>query len=83
MKVKVNRVLTSGKYHVSFDVSDFSAVEVAKMQSFGVPGIKLRFTANNAPGSAVFPITQVSKRLDAIFNDEGGVWNMLTTSWLR
>lgn len=35
MKLKVNRQLSGGLYHVDFSVGDFSSEEVAKMGSFG------------------------------------------------
>jgi hypothetical protein len=44
MKIKVNRLLSGGKYQVGFEVSDFSPEEVEQMSKFGVPYIPLRWT---------------------------------------
>jgi hypothetical protein len=39
MKLKVNRQLSAGTYSVDFSVGDFTADEVKKMESFGIPRI--------------------------------------------
>jgi hypothetical protein len=70
MKVKVNRQLSAGKYHVNFEVSDFAPEEIAKMSSFGIPMVSLRWTANNTPTIGSVPITQIGRGLDAIFDTE-------------
>jgi hypothetical protein len=43
MKVSVNRQLRGGEYFVSFKVGDFTPDELARMESFGVPGVLLTF----------------------------------------
>jgi len=48
MKLKVNRLLSQGRYKVNFEVSDFSQDELSKMSSFGIPKISLKL--NNANG---------------------------------
>jgi hypothetical protein len=70
MKVKVNRQLSAGKYHVNFEVGDFATEEIAKMSSFGVPTITLRWTINNANSLGPVGLTQINRGLDAIFDSE-------------
>jgi len=71
MKVVVSRQLTSGQYIVRFGVSDFTAEEITKMNSFGVPQIQLR---QNVAGVGVkqvsFPLTQINMNLMASFSAE-------------
>jgi hypothetical protein len=71
MKVKVNRELNGGKYHVNFEVGDFTPDELAKMSSFGIPIINLVWTA--AQGGLIssgLPMTKVGKIYDAGFDTE-------------
>ena len=69
MKVKVNRLLTGGKYHVNFEVGDFTPGELGKMSSFGVPLINLRWFANGQNAGRI-AINQISKAYNAIFGSE-------------
>ena len=71
MKVKVNRQLSSGQYHINFEVGDFTPDELAKMDSFGVPFITLQWKRPGG-GVATTPIAlnRVNKGYDAIFNTE-------------
>lgn len=68
MKVKVNRVLSGGLYHINFVVGDFTPEEVAKMNSFGIPTIRMR---RGVPGNrpiVVIPVTQINpQQFDAAF----------------
>lgn len=70
MRVKVNRLLTAGKYHVNFEVSDFTPDELAKMSSFGVPTIEMRLSS--AGGSTVvrYALNQINKSHNSIFGQE-------------
>jgi hypothetical protein len=70
MKVKVNRQLNAGEYHINFEVGDFTADEVKKMSSFGIPSIGLRWTQNTGNRSMAIPLTQISKVYDASFQNE-------------
>lgn len=71
MKVKVNRQLSSGDYHVNFEVADFTPEEVTKMGSFGVPRINLQWQSKSTGRMAGhIPLTQISKGYDAVFNTE-------------
>src|SRR5712672_3100739 len=71
MKVKVNRQLSAGAYHVNFEVADFASEELKKMGSFGVPQIQLQWT-NPAIGrmNAAIPLNQISKQYNAVFLTE-------------
>lgn len=71
MKVKVNRMLSDGMYHVNFEVSDFTAEEIAKMASFGVPHIQLRWWLSGG-GMTIgkIPLTKITSRLSASFDSE-------------
>jgi hypothetical protein len=60
MKVKVSRSLSNGRYHVGFVVSDFTADEVKKMASFGVPVLSMRWTQNNGPAAGPVAINQIN-----------------------
>jgi hypothetical protein len=68
MKVKVNRQLSGGKYHVNFEVSDFTPEELGKMASFGVPMISLRWGAPPQLSAGSVAITQINKTQDATFS---------------
>jgi hypothetical protein len=71
MKVRVNRQLSAGVFHVNFEVSDFTAEELKKMGSFGVPPINLQWrTSGGNRASGVIPLNQINNGLDAIFNTE-------------
>lgn len=70
MKVKVNRQLSGGRYHISFEVSDFTADELAKMESFGVPTVRLQWLAQNSHYAANVAINQISKKYVAVFGAE-------------
>jgi hypothetical protein len=71
MKVRVNRLLSAGKYNVSFEVSDFNTDELKKMASFGVPAIRLRWISpENSTTSGLIAITQINKQLNAVFSTE-------------
>jgi hypothetical protein len=75
MKVKVNRQLSNGYYVVKFGVSDFSAEELRKMQSFGIPKISILRTVP-VPGRGFVPqplnqpLTQINEDLAASFASE-------------
>jgi hypothetical protein len=62
MKVKVNRRLSSVFYHVNFEVGEFTAEELQKMASFGIPQINLQWqgAATNLNLHAVYDITDSS-----------------------
>jgi hypothetical protein len=66
MKLKVTRLLSSGKYHINFEVGDLAPVEVSKMSSFGVPLIDLRW--NTQAGK--IPLDQINKTYNAVFGSE-------------
>jgi hypothetical protein len=71
MKVKVNRQLSSGNYHINFEVGDFTPDELAKMDSFGVPHITLQWKAQG--GSTVtsaVALNRINKVYNAVFNTE-------------
>jgi hypothetical protein len=68
MKVRVNRQLTAGNYNVNFEVSDFTPEESAKMSSFGVPLIELRWMAQNGYTAGKIPLTHVNKAYNMFFN---------------
>lgn len=70
MKVKVNRQLKAGKYHVNFEVSDFTPDEVGKMSSFGVPTIEMVFTTAAGQTRSNVALTQISSSLNASFGTE-------------
>ena len=70
MKVTVNRELRGGLYYVSFKVSDFAPEEVQKMQSFGVPLIKI---TTGGPGSyqkVPIRLTQIDDKYKGGFASE-------------
>jgi hypothetical protein len=70
MKVTVNRSLNAGKYRVSFSVKDFTTDELAKMSSFGVPGVDIKFMSGATLTAGRVSITQISDRLEAAFGSE-------------
>jgi hypothetical protein len=71
MKVRVNRALSAGSYHVNFEVSDFTPQEVEKMQKFGVPAVQLRRAAAGGANTVMsVPLNEINRRIDATFNDE-------------
>jgi len=69
MKVKVNRLLSAGRYYVNFEVGDFTPDELSKMSSFGVPSITLRLQPNSVVTVGV-PLNQISKGYNAAFGSE-------------
>ena len=70
MKVKVNRLLSAGRYNVNFEVSDFTPDEVGKMASFGVPMIELKTLTANGLSAVRVPVNQISKNINAMFISE-------------
>jgi hypothetical protein len=70
MKVRVNRQLISGVYHVNFEVADFTPEEITKMNSFGIPVISLRWTQNNIDRQLNMALTHISKSYDASFANQ-------------
>jgi len=72
MKVKVNRRLTGGFYHISFNVSDFTSEEIQKMESFGVPNINIKFGGgpNMTIQARAHPLNQINGSFDAAFPTE-------------
>jgi hypothetical protein len=71
MKVTVSRALQNGVYHVKFAVTDFSADELAKMKSFGVPIIKMKWGGVTSSMSAAgVPMTAIGVQYDAGFGTE-------------
>jgi hypothetical protein len=66
MKLKVNRLLSAGKYHINFEVADLTPIEVSKMAGFGVPLIDLRW--NTQAGK--IPLDQINKTYNAVFGSE-------------
>ena len=72
MKVKVNRRLSAGFYHINFEVSDFTPDEVQKMASFGVPQItiQLRGGPNSPPSIVSEALNQINSQLNATFPND-------------
>ena len=72
MKIKVNRRLNAGLYHVNFEVGDFSREEIQKMGSFGVPQILIKIGGNmtSAPTGIQHPLNQMNSTFDAAFVNE-------------
>lgn len=70
MKVKVNRSLSSGVYHVNFEVGHFTPEEIAKMESFGAPTITLRWTTSNGKSIARIALNRIANVYDATFDTE-------------
>jgi len=70
MKVKVNRELLAGVYHVNFEVSSFTVDEVTKMQKFGVPTINMKWSSPQGPKTGPIPINSITSRYDAVFSLE-------------
>lgn len=67
MKIKVNRLLSAGKYHVNFEVSDFTPEEISKMASFGIPQVDLRSATQVGQQVMRVPLTQINKNYNAVF----------------
>ncbi len=70
MKVKVNRQLTAGKYHVNFEVAGFTPEELGKMSSFGVPTILLKFMSSNGIANIKVQLNKIQKGYNAAFDTE-------------
>lgn len=70
MKVKVNRVLSSGLYHVNFEVGEFTPDELNKMERFGIPAISMQWERAGNRVSGSVSINQINKSRDAIFSTE-------------
>jgi len=70
MKLKVNRELKDGLYHIAFAVSDFSPDEVKKMQGFGVPLIDILHGTPSGRQGLKLQITQVAPGYRASFPAE-------------
>lgn len=70
MKVKVNRQLTGGLYRVSFEVGEFTADEIKKMGSFGVPTIQMQYTSPQGTFGTQQPINQINNMAAAVFRTE-------------
>jgi hypothetical protein len=70
MKVTVTKRLQAGTYFVSFNFSDFTPEELAKIKSFGAPIVQVR--AGSEPGHQVFnvPINAVNSNFNAGFLTE-------------
>jgi len=76
MKVKVNRLLSAGRYHVNFKVGDFTQDELSKMSSFGVPLIDLRWASASGMNTGRVPINQINKNQSAVFGSDSWPKNM-------
>jgi hypothetical protein len=72
MKVKVNRRLSAGYYHINFEVSDFTSDEIQKMGSFGVPQINIQIGGGPNSGRTALKVAlnQISGKLGAGFSTE-------------
>jgi hypothetical protein len=72
MKALVNRHLSAGYYHVNFQIGDFTADEVQKMASFGVPSIQIQFGGGPGTGrsSTQVALNKLSPQWDAAFQTE-------------
>jgi hypothetical protein len=70
MKVKVNRALLYGLYHVNFEVGNFSVEEVTKMEKFGVPMISMVWNTSGGSSAGKIPLNKISPGLDAVFATE-------------
>ncbi|MFL6314531.1 MAG: hypothetical protein ACJ71W_20695 [Terriglobales bacterium] len=70
MKVKVNRRLSAGTYHVNFEVADFTTEEITKMSSFGVPKIQLQWTKGGSKYGGSISLNQISREYDSVFDTE-------------
>jgi hypothetical protein len=70
MKVKVNRLLSAGLYHINFVVGDFTSDEVAKMGSFGVPQIRLVWGIPGSRSTANVPLSRINQEYDSVFASE-------------
>lgn len=70
MKIKVNRALNAGRYHVNFEIGDFTPDEVNKMSGFGVPLVEVKWTTPAGTSVQQVQITKVSSGYDAAFSSE-------------
>jgi len=70
MKITVNRKLESGTYFVSFKVGDFTPDELQKMQSFGVPNVKMKAGLPYQRTLHASPLTAISEGIRAGFKSE-------------
>jgi len=70
MKVKVNRQLSAGQYHVNFEVAGFTTDELSKMSSFGIPLINLRWGAGNAVTKGRIALNKIVSGYDMAFPRE-------------
>jgi hypothetical protein len=70
MKLNVNRVLSGGLYSVSFSVGDFTADEVKKMESFGVPHIKIMQEGPGNRRTFMHPLNRIGLQIRAVFSTE-------------
>jgi len=75
MKARVSRTLQNGVYQVSFAFSDFTADELAKMKSFGVPAIQLKIGPLGGIQAINLPLTQVNPNFAASFLSEAEAKN--------
>ncbi|SRR6266404_1419562 len=69
MKVNVERQLNAGTYFVAFRVADFSAEEIQRMQSFGVPTVAM-FHGINPRQALRLGLNQINEKWKAGFVSE-------------
>jgi len=70
MKLQIQKSLSGGQYHVSFQVSDFSQEEVKKMESFGIPQINLMVDGPLNRRAMWFPLNRITFTYKAGFEQE-------------
>lgn len=70
MKLRVNRVLSGGLYTVDFSVGDFSADEVTRMKSFGIPVINMMTGSPNGRQPLRTQITRITPQFAMSFATE-------------
>lgn len=70
MKLKVDRQLSGGLYHVAFTVSDFTPEELSKMASFGVPTARILLGPPNGRQTYKLLVTQIASQYKASFPTE-------------
>lgn len=70
MRITVNRQLSGGYYRVGFGVTDFTAEELAKMRSFGVPTVKIVVSSGGSTYNVDQRITEMNSATIAIFGTE-------------
>jgi hypothetical protein len=68
MKLIVNRQLTGGVYIVAFTVSDFSAEEIRKMETFGVPVISMMLKGPTDRVNFQMPLNRIAPQHKAVFS---------------